>query len=348
MASDRYEYLKDIDNGAYGSVRLYFDKYLDRNVAVKKIDFTTTDKLRILEEVKLLKSVSSKHVVSIYDVLHSNDNIEIYQEYLSGDDLISKAGNCDLQEFLSLSYQLAFGLSDIHSSGVCHRDIKLENAKFDEQGVLKIFDFGVSREGDPHLTLCGHGTMEYRAPEIYGLLVTPSVELTFSVDIFAFGVMLHKLAFNEQCNFSGYVPKVKHSSPRFSELGLSNTLTQLLERTLEKQPNNRPAARELVEQLGRELTRNKHIGRFVSSDSIYVVDHKTPTAILRLSTGQSISVQYDGYDFRVQNVNGNVLINNNKAKINDILHQACVLTFDTGKPERYFVSFSSSHPEIVL
>lgn len=346
MASERYKFQKHLDNGSYGSVALYSDIYLDRNVAIKTINTSTSDIDSILEEVKLLKSVYSKHVVNLYDVVHTPTSIEIFQEYLSGEDLVNKSGKCSKAEILSLGYQLAFGLSDIHKSGICHRDIKLENAKFDAQGVLKIFDFGVSREGDPHQTLNGYGTLEYRAPEIYKLHSEPSVIVSFASDVFSYGVTLHKLAFGGACNFSGFVPKVQQSAPLFAQLGFSTTLTELLTRTLNHNPEDRPTAEELTYHLGREITQGRHTGSFVTSLGTHFVTHSNPSARLTSKTNQSITVYYNGFDFVVQDVNGDVYLNNQSAKSGVVLHQACVITFDG--EQRSFVSFSSSHPEIVL
>ncbi|EGU54069.1 protein kinase [Vibrio orientalis CIP 102891 = ATCC 33934] len=347
MASERYKYQKHLDNGSYGSVALYSDIFLDRNVAVKTINTSTADDIdSILEEVKLLKSVYSKHVVNLYDVVHTPTSIDIYQEYLSGEDLVNKSGKCSKAEILSLGYQLAFGLSDIHKSGICHRDIKLENAKFDAQGVLKIFDFGVSREGDPHQTQNGFGTLEYRAPEIYKLHSEQSVTVSFAADIFSYGVTMHKLAFGGACNFSGYVPKVPQSAPLFAHLGLSVTLTQLLTKTLSYNPEDRPTAEELTYHLGREITQGWHTGSFVTSSGTHFVNSANPTARLKSQSNQAITIYYNGFDFVVQEVEGDVYLNNQSAKPGNILHQACVVTFDG--EQRSFVSFSSSHPEIVL
>ncbi|ELU8561823.1 serine/threonine-protein kinase [Vibrio parahaemolyticus] len=346
MASERYVFQKHIDDGGQGSVSLYQDNYLDRKVAVKTIKIDKHPEA--LDEVNMMKSVVSKHVVNLYDVIQSGSTIEIYQEYLGGDDLRDKVAKCSPQEFLLLAFQLVSGLADIHNAGICHRDIKLENVKFDEQGVLKIFDFGVSREGDPHDTLNGFGTAQYLAPEVYELHHSSEVTLSYAVDIFAFGVTLHKLAFGGNCNFCGYVPGIAPSAVQFDKLGLGGDITTLLSKTLSSNPIDRPSAKDLKRYLERELLKDKHVGFFVTPRNTHQIDVSNRAVKIRIADKLSIVIGYNGYDFIVMSVEGAVYINNDRALVNRILHGACVLTFENSDERRFFVSFSSSHPEIVL
>ncbi|MFA0497446.1 serine/threonine-protein kinase, partial [Vibrio sp. 10N.222.46.A1] len=324
---------------------LYRDIFLDREVAIKTIPISK--KNNTIEEVNLLKSIASKHVVGLYDVIQTQTNIEIYQEYLDGEDLASKVGQCHGPEFLSLAYQLASGLRDIHSSGICHRDIKLDNAKFDKQGVLKIFDFGVSRIGDPHQTVNGHGTLEYLAPEAFGLYTQDSVVLSFAVDIYALGVTLHKLAFSGICKFNKTL-NPQPESPRFAELGFCSKLTSLLNKCVSENKTERPSANSLVAELQRELLRNKHTGLFVAPKGSHNIDQAHPKTRIKISDDLSIIINYNGYDFYVTKVEGHVYINNEIVDVGKVLYGACVLTFVRDANNRFFVSFSSSHPEIVL
>lgn len=346
MASDRFQYIRHIDSGGQGSVSLYEDTFLDREVAVKTI--LIQNQSEDTREVDLLKCISSKHVVGLYDVIRAGNCIEIYQEYLGGDSLADKIGKCSNREFLSLAYQLACGLSDIHDSGVCHRDIKLDNVKFDEQGVLKIFDFGVSRTGDPHKTVNGWGTLEYLAPETFKLQTAPSVELSFAVDVFALGATLHKLAFNENCNFTNFVPNTNPTYARFETLGFSKELSSALNLTVASEPRSRPSAIKLRLLLQRELLKDQHVGLFVAPNNIHTIDKSSPTTRIKIKEGLFITVHYNGFDFLISDVGGEVLINNENAEVGKRLYGACVLTFVISSAQRFFVSFSSSHPEIVL
>jgi serine/threonine-protein kinase len=345
MASERYVFQQHIDDGGQGSVSLFHDSFLDRKVAIKSIRID--EHPEALEEVNMMKSIVSKHVVSLYDVIQSESTIDIYQEYLGGDDLRDKVSNCSLDEFLLLAFQLASGLADIHNAGVCHRDIKLENIKFDEQGVLKIFDFGVSREGDPHATLNGFGTAQYLAPEVYELYQSTEVTLSFAVDIFAFGVTLHKLMFGGNCNFCGYVPGMQPTEVQFGQLGLENDLTELLTKTLNSNPEDRPTANDLKIHLERALLKDKHVGFFATPQSKHQISSSNRTVRVSFENGLCIVIRYTGFDFVVAAVQGSVYINNDEALVGNKLHGGCVLTFHSNN-RRFFVSFSSSHPEIVL
>jgi serine/threonine protein kinase len=93
--------------------------------------------------------------------------------------------------------QVISGLGYIHSLGVIHRDIKLENILLDNEGVVKIADFGVSLEINEDKTGKGNqskcGTLAYMAPEM--LTASKKKPYSFQVDIWSAGVLLYVLIF---------------------------------------------------------------------------------------------------------------------------------------------------------
>ncbi len=140
--SDRYELRDGAINGGMSSVFPYFDKVLERNVALKVVP-PGPNARRMQDELAALFKMRSKHVVQVYDVISDSAGIGILQEFIDGDDLFS-----DLlipksaDEYLKMIWQIAAGISDIHQAGLIHRDIKPNNMKVDHEGILKIFDFG--------------------------------------------------------------------------------------------------------------------------------------------------------------------------------------------------------------
>lgn len=82
-------------------------------------------------------------------------------------------------------YQVAKGIRHVHSKGICHRDLKPENVLIDENGDVKIIDFGFSSSGKTYLTTyCG--TPPFMCPEI----VQKRPYNGMKADIWALGVML--------------------------------------------------------------------------------------------------------------------------------------------------------------
>jgi serine/threonine-protein kinase len=96
----------------------------------------------------------------------------------------------DLRNQLEMARGLARALGHIHTAGIIHRDIKPENVHIDQNGKVKLMDFGIAKSMDLNLTRPGFtlGTPSYMAPEqVRGQEVTPLV------DIYAFGVLLYEL-----------------------------------------------------------------------------------------------------------------------------------------------------------
>src|SRR5439155_1289086 len=127
----------------------------------------------------------------IFDVVivPPDNNIGIVQEYVPGDDVrkLAKTWMPTPADYLHKLYQIASGIADIHAVGQIHRDIKPINMKVDAEGLVKIFDFGLSREhtADKAHTFGFKGTRGYAAPELYGDGDRP---FTPAVDTYAFGV----------------------------------------------------------------------------------------------------------------------------------------------------------------
>lgn len=98
-----------------------------------------------------------------------------------------------LEESITKFYaaQILIGLGKLHELGVVHRDMKLENCMVDENGYIKIIDFGLAKvlqEQEQSRTFCG--TMEYFAPE-----VIRKTGYDKSIDFWAVGCMIYKMLF---------------------------------------------------------------------------------------------------------------------------------------------------------
>mmetsp|Transcript_78830 Transcript_78830/g.109217 ORF Transcript_78830/g.109217 Transcript_78830/m.109217 type:complete len:152 (+) Transcript_78830:853-1308(+) len=85
--------------------------------------------------------------------------------------------------------QIALAIGELHSKGIAHRDLKLENILIDEDGFLKVIDYGLAKtlgEGETTTSFCG--TPEYLAPE----MVTHAGH-DFRVDWWALGVLIYEM-----------------------------------------------------------------------------------------------------------------------------------------------------------
>lgn len=349
MLGNRYVVSGQPLHGGYGQVFPVHDTFLDREVMCKRLRDGTTDG-QLLNEISALASVRSKHVVEIYDVIRSSSgNVEaIIIEKLSGHSYSNFHARVDGSQRLALRalYQISCALSDLHDAGIVHRDLKPDNIQDSSEGVLKLFDFGIASTDPGYITQNNRGTLLYAAPELY----QPGVEISKEMDIYAFGVCCWAFC------LGSFPPALSSTPPRPSNCpslsialgGVNPDIVALLDSCLDEDPALRPAARRLKDGLFRALVSGRHQGRFAHNSEFFDVSGAKPTATVTIPGKGKIWTRYDGYDFVVVQTEGAVEINGAPAHIGRPLPAACVLTFGDFRTGRSFVTFSSSHPELVI
>lgn len=343
-------------SGGFGNLQLLKDTYLDREVLYKKMS-NSNDNDQLVNEIRSLSKARSRHVIEIYDLIRNPQSglLEgIIIEYLKGRDYLDyyKDHPFNAYSYLIILYQISHALNDLHNSGIVHRDLKLENIKSTETGVLKLFDFGLSSTNEDYFTKSNRGTVIYAAPELYN----QNAKITTEMDIYAFGIC----AWNLVTTFDKFSPALLERPPMtynaYTSIGtllhgkIDDEIINIIDSCLNSLPNLRPTADLLVSTLHKHLLYNKHKGLLVEKNSsIYELSHSKTGVRIRLSHGE-IVVNYSGFEFLISGVTGDVFINNTPAQIGNQLPNACLITF--GRPElgshRRFVTFLSSHPELVI
>ena len=153
---DKYEIIKQIGIGSYGSVVKAKCLKTEKFVAIKKIKHLFDDLVdgkRVLREIALLKRLQNKNIVNLLEIvipeedLDSFNEIYLVLEYAPGDlrKLFKSNYNLKLNHILIITYNILLGLKYIHSSGVWHRDLKPANVLIFDDGRAKICDFGLAR-----------------------------------------------------------------------------------------------------------------------------------------------------------------------------------------------------------
>ncbi|WP_434779071.1 serine/threonine-protein kinase [Neisseria sp. Ec49-e6-T10] len=337
-------------SGGFSDVLYCNDKNLERHVVIKSIrDISETD--RLLDEVNALMQLRSKHVVQLYDVIYDNSTIiGIVMEFIKGNDLLClpetiKNGEC----LLKVLWQIASGISDIHQAGIIHRDIKPNNMKMGGEDIVKIFDFGLSRKQDLNAKTIGFkGTFGFSAPELF----QNESKFTNAIDVYAFGATV--LYFIRPELFQNFRNTPFSTLPVGSfEHGYLSTypnLIPLFEQCFSPNPTERPRMSHIRDEIGKHLLLNQHQALIIHKAKSHILNADSRTAKLDSPVG-SCELYYDGLNFIMQNINGEVFVNNKYIKEVTILYGACVISLgnsDRHARERYFITFDISNPEITL
>ena len=196
----RYKYIDRIGRGAFGTVLLMEDTVVDERLILKFLNPNVSEDeevmKRFVHELRYSRKITHKNVIRIYDFLYIQGNYAISMEYFPSHTLGSEVVNekpVELKRAMQFGIDICTGMTVAHQVGIVHRDLKPANVLINQEGLLKIVDFGVAaaqREGDTQLTKTGYviGSPKYMAPEqILGKKVDERA------DIYALGVMLYEM-----------------------------------------------------------------------------------------------------------------------------------------------------------
>jgi len=195
----KYELGRQLGHGTFAKVYHARNVKTGTHVAMKVVTKEKVIKAGMMEQLKreisVMKMVRHPNIVELHEVMASKSKVYFAIELVRGGELFSKIEKGKLKEEVARSYfqQLISAVDFCHSRGVYHRDLKPENLLLDDDGNLKVTDFGLSAFSD-HLrndgllhTTCG--TPAYVAPEVIGKKGYDGAK----ADIWSCGVILYVL-----------------------------------------------------------------------------------------------------------------------------------------------------------
>lgn len=140
-----------IGKGAGGSVYPLYDKKNNHLYAMKKLRLQTEKEnwksyeKKLQNEFQIANKLRHQNLIRTYDLLQDNDLFIIIMDYAPYDFFtMIMAGVAEKHEIYCYFKQMCTGVHYMHSIGLAHRDLKLDNCVVDKNGVLKIVDFGSS------------------------------------------------------------------------------------------------------------------------------------------------------------------------------------------------------------
>jgi WD40 repeat protein/serine/threonine protein kinase len=279
---DHFRVIRLLGAGGMGEVYLARDTKLGRKVALKLVRLNTLkqrgESRQIMAEARATAAFSHPNIVTIYHVGEHLGRPYLALEYLEGETLHQRARQEPLgaHEVQRVCLSIAQALEEAHRRKVLHRDLKPGNVLMGKDGRVRVLDFGLaqwmSEEPPPDMTPTEQydivdddepfepmstwsvvGSPPYMAPEQW-----MGATCTGAVDIWALGVIAYELIVGQRPfpskRVSSLVTQVTSVEPAPAlpnAAQLPEPLASLVEACLQKNPQDRPSARELVQSLSR-------------------------------------------------------------------------------------------------
>ena len=205
-----YKLLCEVGSGTYGRVFKALCLKTNSNVALKKIDISKQDMegfpITAIREIKLLKMLDHPNIIKLREIVVSKPSSNnknrgstfLVFDYMDHDFVGLKNIKMDftLPQIKCIIFQILQGVKYLHEKKILHRDLKSANILFNNQGEVKIADFGLARQISLHPQMLYTNkvvTLWYRAPEI----LLGSQEYGPAVDIWSVGCILVELITGE-------------------------------------------------------------------------------------------------------------------------------------------------------
>jgi eukaryotic-like serine/threonine-protein kinase len=248
----KYEIQGILGKGGMGVVYKGYDRAIARSVAIKAITKASLapDELkhvveRFRHEAQAVGRLVHPRIVQIYDYGEDDEIAYIVMELVNGKTLaehIEQENGYEPREVGDIIRELLDGVGHAHVQGVVHRDIKPSNILINNDGHIKISDFGIARIESSDLTQVGDvlGTPHYMAPEQFLGTQTDALADLFSVGVIAYEMLTGKKPFNgNSATIMQQVLNEQPTNPSKLNPRLSPEIDSMVQKALAKKREDR-------------------------------------------------------------------------------------------------------------
>lgn len=202
MTPSDFKQIKQIGKGSFGEVyqvqKLTGTKSKNQIYAMKilnKTSLKTKDRLRTVLERRILTSFNHPNLVNCHYAFQTTSDLYLILDYVAGGDLFSLLGFTFTEDQVKfVCAELVLAITYLHRNCILYRDLKPENILIDENGHIKLTDFGLSKLLKHREEITGSfcGTVEYMAPEIVG-----KEGHGLAADYWSMGVLIYEMLFGK-------------------------------------------------------------------------------------------------------------------------------------------------------
>jgi serine/threonine protein kinase len=187
----KYEILRSLGSGGFGSVYLAKDTWLDIKVAIKVPHKQSAELYKLLKEPRLQAALNHPNIVRMLAAEKEKNVFFMVMEYVKGPTLekvLEKEKILDCEQALDYAKQIAYGIDHAHKNKIIHRDLRPSNIIISEDGTAKITDFGTSAwlNSTPYAST-RIGSPPYMAPEQF------LGKASYSSDIYSIGCIFYEM-----------------------------------------------------------------------------------------------------------------------------------------------------------
>jgi hypothetical protein len=258
VLAGRYEIQRELGAGGLGIVYLAYDQSLDMTVAIKVLktllasDPQAVDDLK--KEARIAMGLSHKNIMRVHNFEDNPDVKFLTMEYIDGTTLAElkvkdKSGHLSCDVVVGYVKQICEGLSYAHEQKIVHRDIKPANLMLNQQGVIKIADFGIARVAKDSASRLSNidtsGTLMYMSPE-----QMKGKGIDVQSDLYSLGATVYELLSGQPPFSTGDIRYQILNEPPEPIPGMPDRINEFLLKALAKDKEQRwQSAREMIDAL---------------------------------------------------------------------------------------------------